>query len=127
MDAQHVDLDNRSHGTNRDIRNRWRPMIAGSICEATDCTGLVLMLLAALAALVLATIVIVLAWAATVAAVLERRGWGSAKRRTASATVAVGGVVVLWEGGSVSVRSRHCRRRTLRGSWPFRSRSGSVR
>lgn len=71
-------------------------MIAGAICEETDCTGLVLMLLAALAVFVLVATVVALAWAATVSAVLERRGWGTAKRRTAGGLVAVAGIALVW-------------------------------
>ncbi len=71
-------------------------MIAGAICEETDCTGLVLMLLAVLAALVLVATVVALAWAAAVSAVLERRGWGPARRRTAGVLVAVVGIALVW-------------------------------
>ena len=71
-------------------------MIAGAICEETDCTGLVLMLLAALAALVLVATVVALAWAAAVSAVLERRGWGPARRRTGGVLVAVVGIALVW-------------------------------
>ncbi len=70
-------------------------MIAGAICEESDCTGLVLMLLAVLAAFVLVAAVVALAWAATVSAVLERRGWARAKRRTTAGVVAVGGVASI--------------------------------
>ena len=71
-------------------------MIAGAICEETDCTGLVLMLLAVLAAVAVVAIIVALAWAATVSAVLERRGWGPAKRRTTAGFVAVAGIALVW-------------------------------
>lgn len=92
MDVGRPGLDNRSHGTN----DPWPTMIAGAICEQSDCTGLVLMLLAVLAALVLVATVVALAWAATVSAILERRGWGLAKRRTAGGLVAVAGIALVW-------------------------------
>ncbi|MGA7756265.1 MAG: hypothetical protein WCA57_00330 [Ilumatobacteraceae bacterium] len=94
MDTDGPDLDDRSHGTNEPTG--WPTMIAGAICEETDCTGLVLMLLAALAVFVLVATVVALAWAATVSAVLERRGWGPAKRRTAGGLVAVAGIALVW-------------------------------
>jgi hypothetical protein len=94
MDTDGPDLDDRSHGTNESIE---RPtMIAGAICEETDCTGLVLMLLAALAAVVLVATVVALAWAATVSAILERRGWSAATRRTTAGFVAVAGIALVW-------------------------------
>ena len=91
MDVGRPGLDNRSHGTN----DPWPTMIAGAICEQSDCTGLVLMLLAILAALVLVAVLVAFAWAATISAVLERRGWGPAKRRTTAGLVAVGGVASI--------------------------------
>jgi hypothetical protein len=63
-------------------------MFAGSICEDTDCTGLVLMLLALAAAALVIALLVALAWAAVIAGLLRRRGWGAAARRT-TAVVAV--------------------------------------
>lgn len=70
-------------------------MIAGAICEETDCTGLILVLLAVMAAAAIVLAVVVGAWMATVSTVLERRGWSPAKRRT-TAGVYSGVVVVLF-------------------------------
>ncbi len=94
MDAHDVDLDDRPHEL--DEPTGWPTMIAGAICEQSDCRGLVLMILAVLAAVVMVATVVALAWAATVAAVLERRGWGPARRRTAGAFVAAAGIMGVW-------------------------------
>lgn len=68
-------------------------MIAGAICEESDCTGLVLVLLAAMAAVAFIILVVVGAWMATVSTILDRRGWTPAKRRTTAGVY--GGMVVL--------------------------------
>ena len=94
MDADGSDVDDRPHGTNEPIG--WPTMIAGAICEETDCTGLMLMLLAVLVAVVLVAIVVALAWAVAVAAILERRGWSPAKRRAAGGVVAIAGIGLVW-------------------------------
>ena len=70
-------------------------MIAGAICEETDCTGLVWLLLGALAALVAIVVVVSVALMAAVSAILERRGWPPRGRRTAAAVCVVGAGLLL--------------------------------
>jgi hypothetical protein len=71
-------------------------MIAGAICEETDCTGLVLILLAIFAAFVIVAAVVAAAWAMTVSTVLRRRGWSAAPRRAVAALCAIGLGAVVW-------------------------------
>ena len=71
-------------------------MIAGAICEESDCTGLVLILLAAMAAFALILIVVMFAWMATVSTILERHGWAPVKRRTIAVMPVSVGAVLLW-------------------------------
>jgi hypothetical protein len=83
MDGNAPDADNQS-------------MFAGSICEETDCTGLVLLLLAMALGAVLVAVVTIVAWAMTVSAVLQRRGWQPVTRRvTAGVYCAIGLPAVL--------------------------------
>jgi hypothetical protein len=63
-------------------------MLAGSICDETDCTELVLVLMALAVAVIAVAIAIALAWVFVISAELRRRGWRAASRRTV-ATVAV--------------------------------------
>ncbi len=85
-------------------------LIGGAICEETDCTGLVLIILAALAALVIVAVAVALAWAAAIAAILERRGRGPAERWTTAGVSVFAVAVLLWalgtalpSGGAVAV------------------------
>ncbi|HYN35238.1 MAG TPA: hypothetical protein VES40_21615 [Ilumatobacteraceae bacterium] len=71
-------------------------MIAGAICEETDCTGLVLMILAIFAAFVIVTAVVAGAWAMTVSTVLRRRGWSAAPRRAVATLCTIGIAAVVW-------------------------------
>ncbi len=65
-------------------------MIAGAICEETDCTGLVWLLLGALAAIAAIVVVVSVALMATVSAILERRGWPPERRRTTAVVYVIG-------------------------------------
>jgi hypothetical protein len=77
-------------------------MLAGSICAPNDCTGLVLFVLAVLAAIVVLAIAVAIAWAFVISAVLRRRGWpGWARRSASAAIVLVGGGVVAEVAKSV--------------------------
>jgi hypothetical protein len=70
-------------------------MIASTICGPDECQGLFWLLLAALAVGALVAITVLLAWATAISAVLERQGWGPAKRRIATVLALVGGIAVL--------------------------------
>lgn len=70
-------------------------MIAGAICEETDCSGLVLLLLGALAVLAAIVVVVSVSLMATVSAILERRGWPLAKRRTTAVVSVIGAGLLL--------------------------------
>lgn len=74
-------------------------MLAGSICEETDCTDLLLILLAlAVAALIVAVLVAVL-WAVAISAQLARRGWSPARRRSAAVLIVVVAARLLLAAG----------------------------
>jgi hypothetical protein len=70
-------------------------MIASTICGPGECQGLFWLLLAALAVGALVAITVLSAWATAISAVLERQGWGPAKRRIAAVLALVGGIAVL--------------------------------
>jgi hypothetical protein len=64
-------------------------MLAGSICEETDCTELLLIVLAlALAALVVA-IAVAVVWAIVISSMLARRGWSAPARQVVAVAVVV--------------------------------------
>jgi hypothetical protein len=71
-------------------------ILAGAICEETDCTGLVLFMLALLAAFVVVVALTGVAWAMTISTVLHRRGWTPASRRAVATLGALGLGVVVW-------------------------------
>jgi predicted permease len=71
-------------------------MLAGAICEETDCTGLVMIFLAILAGFVIIVTIVAGAWAMTISAVLHRRGWKPAPRRVMGALTAGVLVFLLW-------------------------------
>ncbi len=71
-------------------------MLAGAICEETDCTGLVVILLAILAGFIIIVTIVAAAWAMTISAMLHRRGWKPAPRRVVGALTAGVLVAVLW-------------------------------
>lgn len=72
-------------------------MLAGAICEETDCTGLVMLVLAILAGLLIVATIVVVAWAVTISTVLHRRGWKPVPRRLVGA-VSAGGLLVIMGG-----------------------------
>jgi len=71
-------------------------MFAGSIYEGTDDTVLVMMLLAGLATFAITAVGAVVAWAMTVSAVLQRRGWRPADRRVTAGMSCLAGLLILW-------------------------------
>jgi hypothetical protein len=71
-------------------------MLAGAICEETDCTGLVMIFLAILAGFIVIVAIVAVAWAMTISTILHRRGWRTAPRRVMGALTAGVLVAALW-------------------------------
>lgn len=72
-------------------------MIAGAICEETDCTLLVLFVLGAAAAVVALVTAVAVVWAIAISAALQRRGWTRAKRRATATGIVIAMGAVVWQ------------------------------
>lgn len=64
-------------------------MLAGSICEETDCTELLMIVLALALAAVVVAITVAVVWAIVISSMLARRGWNAPTRQIVAVAVVV--------------------------------------
>lgn len=81
-------------------------MLAGSICQDTDCTGLILFVLALLAGAVIVVLAVAVAWGFAASAMLRRTGCRTVVRRLIVCLVVAAGLAAplaaLEVGGSAA-------------------------